>query len=355
MLNIDLGRIGGEERAVRVLVVDDSAVVRNILSRELDMKGKIEVVGTAMDPYVAREKIVKLKPDVVTLDIEMPRMDGLTFLRKLMKYYPLPVIVVSSLAPEGGDMAMEALDIGAVDVLCKPGAAYTVGDMAVQLREKVLAASKADMSKIAKDKVNISSVAPVKHSLTRTTDKIVAIGASTGGTEAIKEVLLGYPSNAPGTLIVQHMPESFTRSFAERLNSLCEAEVREAVDGDTVRPGLVLIAPGNKHMVLRRSGARYYVNVKHGPFVYHQRPSVEVMFNSVAKYAGNNAVGVIMTGMGKDGALGLKAMKEAGAPTIGQDEQSCVVYGMPQEAAKQGAVQYVVPLSKIAGKIISLV
>lgn len=355
MLNLELNRAKSEERPVKVLVVDDSAVVRNILSRELDMKGKIEVVGTAMDPYVAREKIVKLKPDVVTLDIEMPRMDGLTFLRKLMKYYPLPVIVVSSLAPEGGEMAMEAIEIGAVDVLCKPGAAYTVGDMALQLREKVMAAPKVDMTKIAREKVSVQTAPPVKHSLTRTTDKIVAIGASTGGTEAIKEVLLSYPSNAPGTLIVQHMPENFTRSFAERLNSICSVEVREAVDGDTVRPGLVLIAPGNKHMVLRRSGARYFVKIKHGPFVYHQRPSVEVMFNSVAKYAGKNAVGVIMTGMGKDGALGLKAMKEAGAPTIGQDEQSCVVYGMPHEAAKQGAVQYVCSLDKIAGKIISLV
>lgn len=355
MYDADLKSIGAEKRPVRVLVVDDSAVVRNILSRELDMKGKIEVVGTAMDPYVAREKIVRLQPDVVTLDIEMPRMDGLTFLRKLMKYFPLPVIVVSSLAPVGGEMAMEALEIGAVDVLCKPGAAYSVGDMTVQLREKILAAAQVDAKSIAREKTVVLQNAPIKHSLTRTTDKIVGIGASTGGTEAIKEVLLGYPANAPGTLIVQHMPETFTKSFAERLNQTCEAEVREAVDGDTVRPGLVLIAPGNKHMVLRRSGARYYVKVKHGPFVFHQRPSVEVLFNSIARYAGANAVGVILTGMGKDGALGLKAMKEAGAETIGQDERSCVVYGMPQEAAKQGAVNYVLPLGKIAGKIISLV
>ena len=344
---------------IKVLIVDDSAIVRKILSQELSRDPAICVVGTATDPYVARDKIVRLQPDVVTLDIEMPRMDGITFLRKLIKYYPLPVIVVSSLAPEGGEMAMEALEVGAVEVMCKPGAAYTVGDMAEQLKDKIKAAARVDMKKFMGARHLSPDAAPrpapVRHAMTRTTEKIVAIGASTGGTEAIREVLQRFPLNCPGTVIVQHMPEMFTRSFAARLDGLCAPEVREAVDGDTVMSGQVLLAPGNQHMVLRRSGARYFVHVKHGPFVHHQRPSVEVLFNSVAKYAGRNAVGVLLTGMGSDGAIGLKNMLEAGAPTIAQDEKSCVVYGMPKAAVEAGAAQHVLPLDRIAGKVIQLV
>jgi two-component system, chemotaxis family, protein-glutamate methylesterase/glutaminase len=339
---------------IKVLIVDDSAVVRNIMSAELAKTPGIEVVGTAMDPFVARDKIVRLKPDVITLDIEMPRMDGLTFLRKLMRYYPLPVIVVSSLAPEGGDVALEALEIGAFDVISKPGAAYTVGDLSSQLGEMIKTAAKADMRKVISGNGKSTDEPVVRLSMTRTTEKVVAIGASTGGTEAIKAVLEKYPENAPGTVIVQHMPEQFTRSFAQRLNNLCAAEVRESVDGDTVLPGLVLIAPGNKHMLLKRSGAQYYVRIKDGPFVHHQRPSVDVLFHSVAEYAGRNAVGVLLTGMGVDGAKSLKSMLEAGAGTIAQDEKTCVVYGMPKAAVDMGAAQHVLPLEKITEKIISL-
>ncbi len=340
---------------IRVLVVDDSALVRQILSTELSKSPGIEVIGTAMDPYVARDKIVKLKPDVVTLDIEMPKMDGLTFLRKLMKYYPLPVVVVSSLAPEGGEMAIEALEIGAVEVICKPGAAYTVGDMTAQLVEKIRAAAKADIRKVVSDEKRKVAPEPPRYSMTRTTEKIVAIGASTGGTEAIKTVLERYPADGPATLIVQHMPEKFTHSFAKRLNDVCACEVREAENNDSIYSGLVLIAPGNKHMVLRRSGAKYYVMIKDGPHVHHQRPSVEVLFNSVAKYAGRNSVGVIMTGMGTDGAVGLKNMLDAGAATIAQDEKSCIVFGMPKAAIDMKAAQYVLPLNSITGKIVDLI
>jgi len=340
---------------IKVLVVDDSAVVRNILSSELSKCPSIEVVGAAADPYVARDKIVRLKPDVVTLDIEMPRMDGLTFLRKLMRYYPLPVIVVSSLAPKGGEVALEALEIGAVDVISKPGAAYTVGNLSAHLIEKIKAAARADVKKLAAAKNGAERQAPVRLSMTRTTEKIVALGASTGGTEAIKDVLEKYPANGPATLIVQHMPEQFTKSFAQRLNNTCAPEVREAADGDSVHSGLVLIAPGNKHMVLRRSGAQYNVRVKDGPMVFHQRPSVEVLFTSVAQYAGKNSVGVILTGMGSDGAGGLRHMLEAGAATIAQDEKTSIVYGMPRAAVEMGAAQHVLPLSFITEKIISLV
>ncbi len=343
---------------VKVLIVDDSAVVRNILSAELAKAPGIEVVGVAMDPYVARDKIVRLKPDVVTLDIEMPRMDGLTFLKKLMRYYPIPVIVVSSVAPEGSDTAIEAMELGALDVVSKPGAAYTVGDLSAQLVSKIKAAAKANVNRLAGVTAGAESEKEeqpiVRLSMTRTTEKVVAIGASTGGTEAIKRVLERYPANGPGTLIVQHMPEHFTRSFAQRLNTLCAPEVREAADGDTVHSGLVLIAPGNKHMVLRRSGAQYKVMIKDGPFVHHQRPSVEVLFNSVAEYAGRNAVGAILTGMGADGAKALMNMLEAGADTIAQDEKSCVVYGMPKAAVELGAAQHVLHIDKIAEKIISL-
>jgi len=337
--------------AVRVLVVDDSAVVRQILSTELTRDSGLEVVGTAPDPYVARDKIVLLKPDVLTLDIEMPRMDGITFLRKLMRYHPIPVIVVSSLTPKGGELALEALDAGAVDVISKPGAAYTVGDLAVQLIDKIKAAARVDLSR--KQSASDSRAAALP-SLTRTTNKVVAIGASTGGTQALQELLTHLPANSPGITIVQHMPEHFTRSFADRLNQLCAIEVKEARDGDSVVPGIALIAPGNRHMLLQRSGARYYVQVKDGPLVCRHRPSVEVLFNSVARYAGRNAIGVMLTGMGADGAEAMLGMRKNGAATIAQSESSCVVFGMPKEAIKLGAVDHVADLSSIPECILSL-
>jgi len=340
---------------IRVLVVDDSAVVRRVFSEELSREKDIEVIATAPDPYVARDKIVTLKPDVVTLDIEMPRMDGITFLRKLMKYFPLPVIIVSSLTTEGGALAMEAMDIGAVDVISKPGSAYSVGDMSVQLAEKIRGAARVDMAQRRLSIARPAGAAPPQRlALTKSTNKIIAIGASTGGTEAIKEVLVRFPPTIPGIVIVQHMPAKFTTSFAERLDSLCQIRVKEAEDGDAIVPGTALLAPGNFHMVMRRSGARYYVNVKTGPLVCHQRPAADVLFNSVAAYGGANAVGVLLTGMGKDGAQGLLKMKEAGAKTIAQDEKSCVVFGMPKAAIDLGAADKVVALQDVSQAVIDL-
>ena len=344
-------------KPIRVLVVDDSAIVRKIFTQELSKHEDIEVIGTAPDPYVARDKIVRLKPDVITLDIEMPRMDGISFLRKLMKYYPLPTIIVSSLTPKNSEMALEAMECGAVEVLAKPGGAYSVGDMSVQLAEKIRAAAQARVAPVvtAERATQLSeTVTTFSRSLKRTTHKVLAMGASTGGTEALKAVLLQMPPNSPGIVIVQHMPPRFTTAFANRLNDLCQIDVREAKDGDTVLPGLALIAPGNYHMLLRRSGARYYVEVKDGPLVCHQRPSVDVLFHSVAQYAGANGLGVIMTGMGRDGAKGMLEMRHTGAHTIAQDEASCVVFGMPKEAIRQGGVEQVVPLEEIPAAVFKM-
>ncbi|MGD9506398.1 MAG: chemotaxis response regulator protein-glutamate methylesterase [Syntrophobacteraceae bacterium] len=346
-------------KPIKVLIVDDSAIVRKIFSQELAKHDDIEVVGTAPDPYVARDKVVKLKPDVLTLDIEMPRMDGLTFLRKLMKYHPVPTIIVSSLTPKNSDMALEAMEYGAVEVLAKPGGSYSVGDMSVQLVEKIRAAASARFlaPKSGDSGAPGASGAPlasenISRALTRTTHKVVAMGASTGGTEALKSVLTRMPSNSPGIVVVQHMPPRFTTAFANRLDSICQIEVREAKDGDSVLPGLALIAPGNYHMVLKRSGARYYVEVKTGPLICHQRPSVDVLFHSVARYAGANAVGVIMTGMGRDGAKGMLEMRQTGARTIAQDESSCVVFGMPKEAIRQGGVERIAHLEQIPESVV---
>lgn len=344
--------LGGKK--IRVLIVDDSAVVRQIFSRELARDPQIEVVGTAPDPYAARDKIVSLKPDVLTLDIEMPRMDGVTFLGKLMRFHPMPVIVVSSLTAAGGEVAMEALEAGALEVLCKPGAAYTVGDMSVELIDKIKSAAKAKRPAL-KAIANAGAPAQAERlSIARTTNRIIAIGTSTGGTEALRAILPTLPANTPGIVIVQHMPEKFTRSFADRLNELSAIHVKEAEDGDSVVPGKALIAPGNFHMLFRRSGARYFVQVKEGPLVNRHRPAVDVLFKSVAKYAGQNAVGVIMTGMGADGADGILAMKNAGADTIAQNEATCVVYGMPKEAVARGAIDHVLPLEAIAHKMLKL-
>ena len=340
----------------RVLVVDDSAVVRQIFARELARDPELEVVGSAPDPYVARDLIVKCQPDVLTLDLEMPRMDGITFLRKLMHYHPLPVVVVSSLTSAGGELAMEALAAGAVDVMCKPGASFTVGDMTTALVEKVKAAAHVDLKRRAAVVARTAATAPARApALTRTTNQILAIGASTGGTVALEGLLRGFPPNAPGTVITQHMPEMFTKYFADRLDQVTAVAVKEAADGDSVGPGVVLIAPGDKHMLLRRSGARYYVQVKDGPRVNRHRPSVDVMFRSVAQVAGRNAVGVILTGMGGDGAKGLLEMRTAGARTLGQDEASCVVYGMPKVAFELGAVEKVVPLPRMTAEIMAAI
>jgi two-component system chemotaxis response regulator CheB len=338
-------------RRIRVLVVDDSAVVRDVFSRELARDPAIEVVGAVPDPYVARDWIVRLEPDVVTLDVEMPRMDGLTFLRKLMRHHPMPVIIVSSLTPRGGALALEALDSGAMDVMCKPGAAYAVGDMSVELREKVKAAAHA---RLRVPVAPPSGATPARLALAKTTNVVVAIGASTGGTQALQALLSALPANAPGLVIVQHMPEHFTRSFAERLNGLCALEVKEAVDGDAVAPGRALIAPGNRHLLLTRSGAAYRATVKDGPLVSRHRPSVDVLFKSVARFAGANAVGAILTGMGADGASGLREMRDAGAETVAQDEASCVVFGMPKEAIRLGAAGHVAPLEAMARTLLDL-
>ncbi len=340
-------------RRINVLVVDDSAVVRKVLSNELSKARDINVVATATDPYVARDKIVQLRPDVITLDLEMPRMDGLTFLGKLMKYHPLPVIVVSSLTTEGSDAALRALELGAVDVVAKPGSSYSVGEIAAMLVQRVRAAAGVRVDRRSAPADPRPAPVLTGHRMLRATHKLLALGASTGGTEAIRQVLTPLPADTPGTLIVQHMPENFTRAFAERLDGLCAMEVREARDGDTVVPGLALIAPGNRHMVLRRSGTRYLVGIKDGPPVHHQRPSVDVLFHSVARCAGPNALGVILTGMGADGAEGLKAMRDAGAPTLGQDEATCVVYGMPREAARRDAIDKVVALPRMAETILA--
>ncbi len=340
---------------IRVLIIDDSAVVRQIFSRELSKDPELEVVGTAPDPYVARDLIVQLRPDVVTLDLEMPRMDGTTFLRKLMHYYPLPVVVVSSLTPAGGELALEALAAGAVDVMCKPGAAFTVGDMSGQLIQKVKAAAHVNVKRAEPRPPGAGGAATPPKALSRTTNQILAIGASTGGTVALEEILRAMPPNTPGIVITQHMPEMFTKYFASRLDQISEVEVREAVDGDSVVPGVALIAPGNKHMLLKRSGARYYVNVREGPRVNLHRPSVDVMFRSVAQAAGRNAVGVILTGMGGDGAQGLLEMRNAGAHTLGQDEASCVVFGMPKVAIELGAVEHVVALHAMPAEILKAV
>lgn len=336
---------------LKILIVDDSAVVRKIFTEVISRQPGLEVVGTAPDPYVARDKIVQTRPDVITLDLEMPRMDGLTFLKKIMHYYPLPVIIVSSLTQKGSKMALQALELGAVEVLAKPDGACSVGEMGTQLVEKIRAAAQVRFTPQKTAEAEAPSPPPKLTPLTQTTDKIIAIGASTGGTEAIKDILMHLPSNTPGVLIVQHMPPKFTTAFAERLNQQCAMEVKEARDGDSVTIGRALLAPGNFHMLLKRSGARYHVVVKNGPPVHHQCPSVDVLFNSAALSGGANVIGVLLTGMGADGAEGMLAMKDRGGYTIAQDEASCVVFGMPKEAIRKGGVQKVLSLSRIPEEI----
>lgn len=338
------------KKNVRVLIVDDSAIVRKILERELNTKEGIEVVGTAPDPYVARNQIAKLNPDVLTLDIEMPRMDGLAFLRKLMVAHPMPVIVVSSLGERGGPVALEALELGAVDVVQKPGSSFSVQDTCDELAELILHAPRAH-SMAPRPKVTPNILRP-STALARTTHKIIAIGASTGGVQTLQHIFTQLPATTPGIVVVQHMPPRFTQLFAQRLNTLCAMNIKEAVSGDRVIPGQVLIAPGGKHMTVIRSGAQYQVLLNEDPPVCRQRPSADVLFHSVAKSAGSNAVGAILTGMGNDGADGLLAMKKAGATTFAQDENSCIVFGMPKEAIKLGAADHILPLNDMAKSLL---
>lgn len=343
---------------IRVLVVDDSAVVRKILTEELSRYEDIEVVGSAVDPYVARDKIVSLSPDVLTLDIEMPRMDGLSFLAHLMKHRPLPVVVVSSVAPRSSTAAIQALALGAVDVIAKPSGAYSVPDVGRDLVRAIRAAARADFQKGREAREPDPGVsAPVQRIVgaagPRAANRLIAIGASTGGTKAIEAVLTRLPADSPATLVVQHMPAGFTASFAARLDERCAMRVSEAADNDEVMPGRALLAPGGHHLVVQRSGSAYRVRIKDGPLVHHQRPAVDVLFHSVAQQAGGNAVGVLLTGMGSDGARGLLAMRQSGAHTMAEAESSCVVFGMPREAIELGAAVEVVPLMAMAGRIIA--
>lgn len=336
----------------RVLVVDDSAIVRKVLSSILSDEPDIEVVGSAPDPFVARDKILKLRPDVLTLDIEMPRMDGLTFLERVMKFHPMPVIVISSLAQSSARTALEAMSRGAVDVLAKPGGPYSVGDLKHDLPRRVRAAAGARLKR-APESAPKPKPAPVETSVHAINDRLlVAIGASTGGTQAIERVLTDLPANMPPIVITQHIPPVFSDTFAQRLNKVCAVEVREAKNGDVLKPGLALVAPGNQHMVVEGMAGHYRVRLNDGPKVCYQRPSVDVLFQSVARSAGSKSVGVILTGMGHDGAEGLLEMRRTGARTCAQDEESCVVFGMPREAIIQGAAERVLPLDHISSAII---
>ncbi len=345
---------------VRVLIVDDSAVVRQTLSEILGSDPEIEVMATASDPFVAAERMRDEIPDVITLDIEMPRMDGLTFLKKLMAQHPIPVVICSSLADEGAQSTFKALEYGAVDIITKPrmGTKQFLEESRISICQTVKAAAGARIralrpSQTVEPKLTADAIlSPATGAMAETTEKIVMIGASTGGTEALKTLLESLPPDAPGIVIVQHMPELFTRAFANRLDSLCAITVKEAESNDSVIRGRALIAPGNHHLLVKRSGARYYVEIKDGPLVCRHRPSVDVLFRSAARYAGRNAVGVILTGMGDDGARGMLEMKQAGAVTIAQDEASCVVFGMPKEAIKLNGVDKVMPLTSIAGSIL---
>jgi two-component system, chemotaxis family, protein-glutamate methylesterase/glutaminase len=338
---------------IRVLVVDDSAVVRGAIAGALERDDEIEVVGTAPDPYVARDQILELNPDVITLDVEMPRMDGLTFLRILQKHRPIPVVIISSVTQAGSRMAMEALEAGAVDVIAKPDSAGSIGNLRNQLAYRVKGAARARVTTIPH--AGVTSVlagvpAAARHFHPR---QLVVMGASTGGTEAIRRVLTQLPDGLPGICIVQHIPPVFSKAFAERLNGFCAMEVREAVQGDEVRPGLVLIAPGDFHMAVGWESGGYRVRLQQGPPVHHTRPAVDVLFNSAAACAGRNAVAVLLTGMGSDGALGMQKLKETGATTLAQDETTSVVYGMPRAAVELGVVDHVLPLDLVPGALLN--
>lgn len=355
-----------DKKKTRVLVIDDSASVRQTMTAILEEDPELEVMATAADPFAAARYIQEEVPDVITLDVEMPRMDGITFLRKLMSQRPVPVVMCSSLIEDGSETLLQALEAGAVEVILKPkiGVADYLAEAHLQIRDAVKAAARARLGRHrgvsairgeSNTKLTADAMLPPPSSLamSRTTEMVVCIGASTGGTEALREVLQALPANAPGIVVVQHMPESFTGAFARRLNGLCEVDIKEAADGDPVLRGHVLIAPGGKHLMLERRGARYHVAVKDGPLVSRHRPSVDVLFRSAARSAGSNAVGIIMTGMGDDGARGLLEMKEVGARTLAQDEETSIVFGMPKEAIARGAADAIVPLNHIARDILA--
>ncbi len=351
---------------IKVLVIDDSALVRQTLCEILNSDPGIQVVATAADPILAAERLRTVVPDVITLDVEMPRMDGLTFLQKLMSQHPIPVVMCSSLAESGSETALKALEYGAVDIITKPklGTKQFIEESRVRICDAIKGAAAArlepmramrTMKEISpKYTADVIMEKPNTKAMIQTTEKVVVVGASTGGTEALKVFLEMLPEDTPGIVIVQHMPENFTAAFAKRLDATCRVTVKEARDNDTIVRGRALIAPGNHHALLKRSGARYYVEIKDGPLVSRHRPSVDVLFRSAARYAGRNAVGVIMTGMGDDGARGMREMYDAGAITIAQDEATCVVYGMPCEAVKQGGVHKITPLQHIAAEVLRL-
>ena len=346
---------------IRVFLVDDSAVVRQVLGSVIDSIPGLKVIGSAPDPIFAMKKLEQDWPDVIVLDIEMPRMDGITFLKQLMKEHPTPVVICSTLTLKGAEVTMEAMSAGAVDILTKPTANLKgfLEESKTLMANAIKGAAQAKMQKVkslAAGSAKRAAITPAKPlvAMAETTDRVIAIGTSTGGTQALESVLTQLPKTAPGIVVVQHMPEAFTAAFASRLDGICEVTVKEAKDNDRVMPGIVLIAPGGMHLLLRRSGAQYRVEVKDGPLVTRHKPSVNVLFRSVASAAGKNAIGIIMTGMGDDGAKGLKELHETGALTIGQDEASCVVYGMPKEAFKLGGVDGEVPLSVIPELIASM-
>lgn len=351
------------KKSIKVLVIDDSALVRQTLTEIINSDTQLEVVGTAGDPYLAAQKIRSFIPDVITLDVEMPRMDGLTFLKSLMAQYPIPVVIISSLTQNGSRLALRALDLGAVEIVAKSEIRNTkehLEESRIRITDAIKAAHMVPMKRkpLATDRpdnpvAKKTSAYALDPSLDQTTDKVIAIGASTGGTEALRFLLQQLPANLPGILITQHMPSGFTKAFADQLNTQCEVTVKEAADGERVMRGHVYIAPGGRHMELYRSGAKYFIRVRDGELVNRHKPSVEVLFNSVAHHAGQNAVGIIMTGMGRDGAEGLLNMKEAGAKTIAQDERSCVVFGMPKEAIKLGAASQVLSLEDITKRMAS--
>ena len=356
-------------KKIRVLIIDDSALVRQMLTEILSADREIEVVGTAADPYAARDRIKLLKPDVLTLDVEMPKMDGVTFLANLMRLHPMPVVMVSSLTEKGADITLRALELGAIDFVSKPKVdlAHSLADYAEEIIAKVKVAAVAKVRALGRDTASsmgaivpkLSADAVLRKSSTpghfKTTDKIIAIGASTGGTEAIKEVLIRLPADAPGIVITQHIPEAFSGPFASRMNSLSAMNVSEARDGELIIPGYCYIAPGNRHLLVERDGARFVCRLSDGPPVNRHRPSVDVLFRSMAQNVGPNAIGVILTGMGDDGARGLLEMREVGTPTIAQDEKSSVVWGMPGEAVKRGAAEQVLALDRIADALLALV
>jgi two-component system chemotaxis response regulator CheB len=344
-----------ENRKIRVLVIDDSALIRSVMKEIIDRENDMECVGAAPDPMVAREMIKSLNPDVLTLDVEMPKMDGIDFLERLMRLRPMPVVMVSTLTERGSDITFRALALGAVDFVSKPkmDIARGMSEYALEITDKIRAAAQSRVRKTAaasviQEKFSADAILPSVAGRYSSTEKLIIIGASTGGTEAIKEVLIKFPADVPGILVTQHMPENFTKSFADRLNSLCKISVKEAEHNERILPGYAYIAPGHSHLLLRRSGANYMTELNQGTPVNRHRPSVDVLFRSAANVAGANALGVILTGMGKDGAQGLLEMRQAGCHTIAQDEASCVVFGMPKEAIAVGGACEVLPLQNIA-------